>query len=91
MCLSESTRRLSVAVRLLQLSKLGSGTAKRLCLKARVASTLGKQVHILLNPERVAPVGRNRVAVELVIQFCKATEAFPNVLLHFQIEFAIHK
>src|SRR5713101_5458457 len=35
--------------------------------KPRVASTLGRHVDILLNPERVAPVGRNRVAVELVI------------------------
>src|SRR3981081_1758080 len=31
---------------------------------------LGKQVEILLNPERVAPVGRNRGAVEWAIQFC---------------------
>ena len=38
--------------------------------KPRVASTLGKRVDILVNPERVAPVGRNRVAVELAIQFC---------------------
>ncbi len=38
--------------------------------KPRVVSTLGKQVHIVINPERVAPVGRNRVAVELAIKFC---------------------
>ena len=37
--------------------------------KPRVASTLGTRVDILLNPERVAPVGRNRDAVELAIQF----------------------
>ncbi len=33
--------------------------------KPRVASTLGEQVDIFLNLERVAPVGRNRVAVEI--------------------------
>jgi len=44
-----------------------SGTAKRLSLKAQGCFNPGEQMQILINPERVAPAGRNRVAVESAI------------------------
>jgi len=40
-------------------------TAKRSCLKAQGCFNPGEQRQILINPERVALVGRNRVAVEI--------------------------
>ena len=64
-----------------------TATAKRLRLKAQGCFNPGVVSADHYQPGTGCANGRNRIAVEWAIQFCKATEVFSSVVLHFKFEF----